>query len=428
MIAYSTNMCAGYSADMCTGYSTDMCTGYVQPYDGDGWSWTGQAWGAGYDQLPYEQYDCGGWDYTAQQQGWGGGGGGGGQEEQPQEEPKAGAELLTDFKLAELKRLIDRDAEEEAQRQAGERRQSPEEEAGRQPKEKRELPKEEEDTREDVQDVETTEASGSCTATAVSPPGLDAPMEQRYRVLADFEPESRRYGEMPVRIGEEVFVREEPLDGWIFGSKKGSHPDEGWLPASALGLGAREGEEEESGAEAEAEARRRLAAQRQQRGRGGHASAAADGLGRRQRQPKQQPQQQQPQQQASGAGPKARKAGGSSTRAESSSAGGGAAAGAGASGGAGPERQQTWHQHGQWWSCQRHLKTAEGKAPEAGSGGGWQSRDGPAGAASLGRGAGGGRGGSGRGGGREPRPRPALSSLLSRLNKPLEPPKPQGRS
>merc|ERR1719215_881151 len=72
-------------------------------------------------------------------------------------------------------------------------------------------------------------------ASTVAPaPGLEAPVEQRLIVVADFLPESRNFGEMPVRTGEEIFVSGESLDGWIFGVKRSGGGDEGWLPASAL--------------------------------------------------------------------------------------------------------------------------------------------------------------------------------------------------
>jgi len=73
-------------------------------------------------------------------------------------------------------------------------------------------------------------------ARAPAPPGLEARSEKCYVATANFTPESRTFGEMPVRMGDEIFVSGEPLDGWIFGMKRGSEPDEGWLPASALDI------------------------------------------------------------------------------------------------------------------------------------------------------------------------------------------------
>jgi hypothetical protein len=74
-------------------------------------------------------------------------------------------------------------------------------------------------------------------------------------VLHDYEPESRKYGELPVRIGEEVWVSGGECEGgWIFGVKRGlQNVEEGWLPARAVGLGIiSTSDEEESDTDARA--------------------------------------------------------------------------------------------------------------------------------------------------------------------------------
>jgi len=58
-----------------------------------------------------------------------------------------------------------------------------------------------------------------------------------HRVLVDFVPHSRDYGEMPIAAGEEVTVRYPPSEDWIFGRKDWPEHDEGWIPAQCLGIG-----------------------------------------------------------------------------------------------------------------------------------------------------------------------------------------------
>lgn len=137
-------------------------------------------------------------------------------------------------------------------------------------------------------DDEVEEAS-----SAPSPPGLETPTEWRYMTLDDFLPESRKYGEMPVRAGEEIFVNSAPLDDWIYGVKRGPQMDEGWLPASVLGIGdsradgmaageekkeevdAEDGEEQE--ADLEVQGQSRTSGSRRGRRNGNTTTAAAAG-------------------------------------------------------------------------------------------------------------------------------------------------------
>lgn len=70
-------------------------------------------------------------------------------------------------------------------------------------------------------------------------PRLEVPEEKVFMALGDFHPESRQHGEMPISTGETVLVSGEVRDGWIFGTKldeAGNTLDEGWLPASALDM------------------------------------------------------------------------------------------------------------------------------------------------------------------------------------------------
>lgn len=298
-------------------YGGDAYSGYVtQHYEGaDGWgAWGGQqAWGsARYNHVvdPQVHCDCTQWDFSGQ--GWG--------SSVPQARvapelglheaapaPNLGAELLTQLQLAELKRLIDRDAKALRASSVGE---SVEKETdlsvdgkmrvkdvpggstdcgdrhGNDGDDKKNRPKASAAARSTatssssaitvdstrtlatasspsaparttaavdskmagaasptrsmdgtgVAPVEQSDASTNDGSGRPHPPGLDAPEEKRCIVLAEFTPESRKYGELLVKVGEEIFVSGELLDGWIFGVKRGDEPDEGWLPASALGF------------------------------------------------------------------------------------------------------------------------------------------------------------------------------------------------
>jgi len=269
---------------------------------------------------------------------------------------------------------------------------------------------------------------------AASPPGLEAPVEQRFTVVADAFPENRNYGEMPVSAGEDVFISEDPIDGWIYAIKRGPKADEGWIPAAAIDLAGEDDESLADAAVAETESQRWVTQQQQPqqqkrrgRGRGNHAgnegAASAGDSGKRsggQQQLEQQ--QQQRKQQLHQSQPKSK--GG---RAEPQQPTTGV-------------QEESWHQHGNWWSRQRHLR------PEKESSGRQRK------AATTRRGGGGGAGGTSRGavpavseddildikppvgGGRpvwgpprggperrerKPRERAALTSLLDRLDKPL---------
>jgi len=55
-------------------------------------------------------------------------------------------------------------------------------------------------------------------------------------VLHDFFPDSRGYGEMPIRAGEKLYTDDNPVKDWIFATRRGLDAEEGWVPASAVGL------------------------------------------------------------------------------------------------------------------------------------------------------------------------------------------------
>lgn len=309
----------------------------------------------------------------------------------------------------------------------------------------------------EAEESDDADEVAAAPARAPAPPGLEARSEKCLVATANFTPESRTFGEMPVRMGDEIFVSGDPLDGWIFGMKRGSEPDEGWLPASALDI-EDEMEEEE----------RREAELPRARPSGGSNGGRRGGRGRG--------------------------SGGSVTFSHNpiSNAGGAYGGSIGRKGAAFQQRgpmpqhrkgggnrlseqhhhhyqqqpQEPWHHHGNWWSKQRHLKPEKGekdvysaasKTPvqPAASSDEWRR---PAAAAaaeaverqpqsrnSNGRSRGGRRGGAGgggrggRGGGdarvpspepapnprmeRAPRARPALKFMLDRLNEPLVAPK-----
>jgi len=521
-------------------YGGDAYSGYVPSYDGDvawaqgdSWSdWGAQAWTSpGYDQVSYD-----GRSWGLSQQGWGGAGalvtgtapggtsGGAASEAAPSSPgPKFGAELLTELRLAELKRLIDRDARALQEVATSAERGGPEVDQCQSAEGTTCAPESNEDTpvkqplgddlaagaaaRRELDHADRSsggsgegfvasgdeiahvhksggsgpalpkDGGGSSDAARPAPPGLEKQAERGYIALADFLPPSRDYGELPVWAGEEIFVGGEVHDGWIFGVRHGVEPDEGWLPASALGIGA--------GAEDLEDA--------------GDAGASGSQPWRKQEQPLQQ--------RSTGSGRRGRgRAGGSDamvTAAWGADANGAAAGGrkqgsgastkAGATEAAAQQKQreaEEWHHHGNWWSKQRHLRPekeaaapaepaeqgrtlprkggkgarrADGgsseedrprasQAPQpreqerAGRWGGLQRErdratpapaEGAVAATSKGNGggwAGGAAGPKGSGRGRAapdrqqrermPRERPALTSLLDRLNKPMLPPVP----
>jgi len=443
---------------------------YVPAYEGDGWSWGGQSWApTTYEQV---QFDCGTWgEYQQQQQ----------QQQQAQTSwgdaaavtpapvLKVGAELLTELRLAELKRLIDRDAK--ALRASSETLEI--ESSARSSADcTTRAPDSNEESFQDSPTKEDTASAHSARQAATSepsaapelasgfvddappPPGLDAPEEQCYAAVADFTPETRNYGEMPVRIGEEVFVSGEALDGWIFGVKRDSsgEQDEGWLPASALNIEETELEfdtramhasSHSSGASRQDHPQQHQRQQQQQQQQQGSSSAPGGSRnGRRGGAAQQQQQLQQQQQQhrgsASGQGRK----------------GGGRLEPHGKGVGKSDDHGEPWHQHGNWWSKGRHLSAASkdphSQAASGGHAGGrkgpsrpapppppapWSDEESNSRQAASGRGARRGKasgGGSGAGAAsrednrpkeRQPRERPALTSMLDRLNKPLVAPK-----
>mmetsp|Transcript_33936 Transcript_33936/g.54009 ORF Transcript_33936/g.54009 Transcript_33936/m.54009 type:complete len:467 (-) Transcript_33936:109-1509(-) len=346
------------------GYGSDM---YVSSYEGDAWSWGGQPWGSGYEQV---QYDCSGaWGEYQQQPSW---------QAQAQAQapeapgPKVGAELLTELRLAELKRLIDRDARAlkastevvdiESTDSADCTTRAPDSNEDTPTKEDtassahsvpqeakaRHFTSEADDTdgrtasysrskvvqRSEGDQAEVGATTSSSTAPAPPPPGLDAPEEERYLAIADFSPEARNYGELPVSVGEEIFISGEPVDGWIFGVKRtdgGDIVDEGWLPASALPMPSLRGFEEdtprprEKNSQSSANSRRGGRAQQQVAGAGGSRKGVSSS-----------------QQQQRGAASENWRKGG---RADHEQIGKGEGKG----------DDQHWHQHGNWWSRQRHL-------------------------------------------------------------------------
>mmetsp|Transcript_128005 Transcript_128005/g.368798 ORF Transcript_128005/g.368798 Transcript_128005/m.368798 type:complete len:479 (+) Transcript_128005:33-1469(+) len=309
--------------------------------------------------------------------------------------PKVGSELLTELRLAELKRLLDRDRQ-------------------------------------------TAEA-------AAGAPGLEAPAEQMHVAVANWEPKNRQYGEMPVRAGEEIWVSADMQNEWIYGCKRGDNADEGWIPASALGLlddlstaDSDDGREEEAAAaqEGEEQVPERASARRQlQRRRELREEAERARERERQMRPSRCAADEAEAEAPAPARSRAQAAGSSKAGRKEDYSGGGAA----------EKEDQGWHEHGNWWSKQRHLKgpeketkswTPQRQSQSSGRKGGGRGTGGGSGAtysdgdddyhsygASTGRGAGRGGRGAGRGGPMRPRERGALASLLERLSKPLEPPK-----
>ncbi|CAJ1384022.1 unnamed protein product [Effrenium voratum] len=129
----------------------------------------------------------------------------------PSSEPKAGEELLTELRLAELKRLIDRDAQ-----------------ALRTP------------TRELVPVPEGPELEPPFKIESANEtsPGSSKPGDVKcHSVLVDFLPSSRDFGEMSVKAGEKVTVRYPASEDWIFGWKGWPVQEQGWIPAQNLGIG-----------------------------------------------------------------------------------------------------------------------------------------------------------------------------------------------
>jgi len=150
-------------------------------------------------------------------------------------EPKAGGDDM----LAELKRLIDRDAQalksttNEVLQEHVESSQTVVNSA----------------IRADEASEAFSDQQPAPKATLTAPNSTDpSPGEVKcHRVLVDFHCKSRQCGEMPVKAGEEVMVRYPPNQDWIFGWKGWPVQDQGWLPAQNLGIGVSledEGEDE----------------------------------------------------------------------------------------------------------------------------------------------------------------------------------------
>eukprot|EP00931_Biecheleriopsis_adriatica_P064529 TRINITY_DN39293_c0_g1_i1.p1 TRINITY_DN39293_c0_g1~~TRINITY_DN39293_c0_g1_i1.p1 ORF type:complete len:537 (+),score=126.04 TRINITY_DN39293_c0_g1_i1:24-1613(+) len=383
-------------------------------------------------------------------------------------EPKAGAKLLTELRLAELKRLIDRDAQalrksvpeaaqeaevtkDKLQDEAPEHAEQDSDSAGdttRAPESMEDTPVKSEDAAaapangapkllvasekeaQVVQEERRSRASEKAQSSKSSgPPGLASPVEQCHLVLVDFAPESRKYGELPVRAGEEVIVMYAPVEDWIFGWKQSPTPDKGWLPAQCLGIGVSISDAETSDGEEERRQQPSGGRRRGGRGRGGKESSAA----------------------AAGATPSSGRKARNDKEAQAQQKAKDSAGDA-----------EAWHHHGNWWSRQRHLKessapqpsearlpakaadvekrrpqasTEEQKSqparparqlpPAAAAAVAAATADkAPAPAPTSGKAAGRGKGLAER----PHRERPALSSLLDRLNKPLVAPKPAGES
>eukprot|EP00929_Paragymnodinium_shiwhaense_P114148 TRINITY_DN82485_c0_g1_i1.p1 TRINITY_DN82485_c0_g1~~TRINITY_DN82485_c0_g1_i1.p1 ORF type:complete len:537 (+),score=139.79 TRINITY_DN82485_c0_g1_i1:89-1699(+) len=530
-------------------YGGDAYTAYMSQYGADdGWTWDASSWGAtGYDQMSSEvpySWD-GGWGYdeqwgasvSASSEAWGNTAATGGADSSASganaeaaaisaaadatgssEGPKCGAELLTDLRLAELKRLIDRDAK--ALRSPAEGSDfdcdfwgssAPSRATTRAPESNEDTPEKLPESSEDglagairrrvslggveVEGVSAAEAAAKALAeeiqadltntsavAAVASPAAedtDAVMsneteelpelpsrtlevvpevqevlqevhEQLFVCLADFMPETRDYGELPLRTGEEVFVSGEVSSGWIFGVKRGPKGiEEGWLPASALGIGDTDDEDKQEEEEILPPPVRTRWSHGGRRGRDHR-----EDLGHRHREA------------LGGYG-----GGRSSASSASASKGGGARGDRSGGKAAGSSlKEDNWYEHGNWWSKQRHLSLAQapkmpppppvrqpaplaptqrpghqrnqasderarlrgGKAPAAAGSGKQPSKGGQRNAGERGGGgsAAAGQAGSNKGSGkpapadtkreRPHRDRPALTSMLDRLNKPLE--------
>lgn len=133
------------------------------------------------------------------------------------QEPKGGDEV-TELRLAELKRLIDRDAQA--------LRSNP----------KAVLQEQVESSESTVGTSHAAEPSEACPVLQQDAPEITGEVKV-HRVLVAFEPKSRQSGEMPLRADEEVTVRYPPTEEWIFGWKGYPAHDQGWIPAQNLGIG-----------------------------------------------------------------------------------------------------------------------------------------------------------------------------------------------
>lgn len=262
--------------------------------------------------------------------------------------PKPGAELLTELRLAELKRLIDRDAQ--ALRRTSANTDAVLSSSAVPSAARHGLRADAPDFSLDRQSVQSREnIEGSAEAgggsLAVGAPGLEAPpVERLVKSLATWEPESREYGEMGIHAGEDILVRGDVQNDWIWGSRRGDNPDEGWIPASGFGLVDyySSGEEDTSAA----------------------AALKETPPSRRQRNRHRDPKDQAPL--ANGKN-MARKGNESSASGMQKGKGSVDVTDEKQRKGARPAEaaaEETWHQHGNWWSKQRHLKVQESKEPD----------------------------------------------------------------
>lgn len=397
------------------GYENGM---YMQQYDGDGWYnyAEGQAW---YDP---QAYDCSSWCGTGgyEQQGQQGmsaasggassmSGGWGDAQSQSAGGPNKGAELLTELRLAELKRLIDRDAQalrlnakcegleddscdtaECSTRAGGESTEdSPiKEDMQSQHSARRHAGKVQNPGGQGLEACPSVSSSGRSSAQSAQPPpppapcagpaapGLDAPVEQRYVVYKSYSPESRTHGEMPVSAGDEIFATDETGEDWLFGIKRsrdGSRIDEGWLPVEALMPDDAAPEKEKGASQGSKSSRQgKTKEKHSQQSRASAGPSGKSGKKATADQPKQK------KGAASAQGHKAAYAEPQpKSKAKSSVS------------------DDAWHEHGNWWSRQRHL-TAPSKGHDD-----HRPKERPV------------------------RERQSLQSMLDRLNRPLVPPKPK---
>jgi len=249
--------------------------------------------------------------------------------------------------------------------------------------------------------------------SSAAAPSLGKP----YKVLATFKPVTQEYGEMPVTAGEEVFVSEEPKSGWIYAVKRGPAGsgvgEHGWLPANALGIDAAIPEDLPSNpANAQSQSRSSFPSKD-----GDHLSSRQGRSGPRTRAKRE---------------PEATQAAPATSSQKSEPTGWSNYDKA---------EEEPWHEHGNWWSKQRHLKASPNnkKVEEEPwhEHGNWWSRqrhlkDSPN---PEGRGKEPAEGGKGGGYGkssppvrqqaeRPARERPALQRTLDRLSKPVVAPKP----
>lgn len=187
---------------------------------------------------------------------------------------------------------------------------------------------------------------------------------------------------MPIRAGEHVFVSGEVRDGWIFATKRsqetGEPLDEGWVPAMAVNPGS--------------EVRQEQVRQEPVREPSPVQSIASEDTGEAAPSPERKAEQ-----------PLRRKAKFPQAA----------------------EAEAEWHEHGNWWSRQRHLRPAQPQAwhekpRQAWKHAGWDEKPSQAWKQADKRKAPGASEAAGRRGPQKTvRERPSLNTTLDRLNKPL---------